>query len=58
MAQIAIVQMILQFEFSFTRDFMNGENMAGGMLEMKPEWGDVPPNWMNGLNRSGELSIN
>ena len=26
--------------------FMNGENMAGGMLEMKPEWGDVPPNWM------------
>ena len=26
--------------------FMNGEKLAGGMLQMKEEWGNVPPNWM------------
>ncbi|MDQ3751499.1 MAG: VOC family protein [Actinomycetota bacterium] len=23
----------------------NGENLNGGMLELSPEWGDVPPHW-------------
>lgn len=26
--------------------FMNGEDMGAGMMEIAPEWGNVPPNWM------------
>jgi len=26
--------------------FMNGERMAGGMLQMTEEWAEVPPHWM------------
>ncbi|WP_196138201.1 VOC family protein [Aliikangiella sp. G2MR2-5] len=26
--------------------FYNGEAMAGGMMEMTEEWGDMPPHWM------------
>ncbi len=26
-------------------EFRNGETPAGGMLQIKPEWGEVPPNW-------------
>ncbi len=25
---------------------LNGERPAGGMLQMTPEWGDVPPHWI------------
>lgn len=25
--------------------FMNGERPAGGMLQIRKEWGEVPPNW-------------
>lgn len=25
--------------------FRNGERLAGGMMEIQPEWGEVPPNW-------------
>jgi hypothetical protein len=25
--------------------FKNGERGAGGMLEINPEWGDIPPHW-------------
>jgi len=24
---------------------MNGEEMAGGMMQIQKEWGDVPPHW-------------
>jgi predicted enzyme related to lactoylglutathione lyase len=26
-------------------EFLNGERAAAGMLEIQPEWGEVPPNW-------------
>ena len=26
-------------------EFTNGENPVGGMMQVKPEWGEVPPNW-------------
>ncbi len=26
--------------------FMNGEAMAGGLMQMTEEWGDIPPHWM------------
>lgn len=26
--------------------FLNGERMAGGMIEIQKEWGEVPPNWV------------
>lgn len=26
--------------------FKNGNDLAGGMLEIRPEWGPVPPNWV------------
>ncbi len=26
-------------------EFVNGERPAAGMMAIKPEWGDVPPNW-------------
>lgn len=27
--------------------WMNGESMAGGMMEMTKEWGNIPPHWMS-----------
>lgn len=26
--------------------FSNGDRMAAGMIQMTPEWGDIPPHWM------------
>lgn len=26
-------------------EWKNGETMVGGMMQIQPEWGDVPPNW-------------
>ncbi len=26
-------------------EFKAGENQVGGMLQIRPEWGEVPPNW-------------
>ena len=26
-------------------EFTNGENPVGGMMQIKAEWGEVPPNW-------------
>lgn len=26
--------------------FMNGEQMNGGMMQIRPEWGPMPPNWL------------
>ena len=26
-------------------EFTSGENPVGGMMQIKPEWGEVPPNW-------------
>ena len=30
--------------FKYTT-FKVGDNMNGGMMEMTPEWGDIPPHW-------------
>lgn len=27
-------------------EFLNGDRSGGGMLEIQPDWGDVPPNWV------------
>ncbi|MEM8603683.1 MAG: VOC family protein [Cyanobacteria bacterium P01_H01_bin.121] len=27
-------------------EFLNGDRSMGGMLEIQPEWGEVPPNWV------------
>jgi hypothetical protein len=26
--------------------FMNGDQLAGGLIQMTEEWGDIPPHWM------------
>ena len=26
-------------------EFKAGDNQVGGMLQIRPEWGEVPPNW-------------